>query len=134
MREKVDFSSRQRRFIEWMATPRKSRTPRTQIKIAEEIGVNAYTLTRWSKLPEVKEAIIARARELVGDALVEIYASLTSEAISGSFQHIKLVLELTNEYVQKSELDLDAKVSGLPDEYIAALERGHAKEADPETD
>lgn len=130
----VDFSSRRRRFIEWKSTPTKRRVPATQRKLAKELGVNVNTLTRWSKIPEVRKAIRDRARELIGDSLVEIFAVLTREAISGSFQHIKLALELTGEYVQKSELDLDAKVSGLPEEYIEAIKRGYAKESDSETD
>lgn len=102
MQENASFSGRQIKFVEWKAAPKKHRSPKTQEKLAKEIGCNSCTLTRWFKLPEIKEAIRARARELLGDDLPEIYGSLRTEAIGGSFQHQKLALELTGEYVQET--------------------------------
>jgi len=101
--------------------------------LAKKLGVGKRTLTRWSKLPEVKEAIRDRVRELLGDALPELYAVLEAEALTGSFSHLKMAFEMLGEYVEKHELEA-THVVGLPEDYIAAIERGHAKESDSETD
>lgn len=104
MSENVKFSARQLRFIEWLATPKFDRHPPTQELLAEEIGVTARTITRWKHIPEVGEAVLDRARELLGDDLPDIYGALRREAIKGSYQHIKLAMEMTGEYVERKEI------------------------------
>ena len=122
----VQFSAKEMSFIEWKATPRADREPPTQALLAVEIGRNIKTLSRWFKRPEIREAIIARARELLGDDLPEIYGSLRAEAIDGSFQHQKLALELTGEYVQKSEVEATHTMSGdVLDAITGSLKRGY---------
>ena len=126
MQENASFSGRQIRFIEWKAASKKHRSPETQEKLAKEIGCNPCTLTRWFKLPEIKKAIIARARELLDDDLPEIYDSLRAEAIDGSFQHQKLALELTGEYVQQSKVEATHTVSDdVLDAISGSLARGY---------
>jgi hypothetical protein len=104
MLENVKFSAKQLAFIDWLACSRFDRLIPTQGKFAKEIGVTEQTLWRWKSLPGFREAIIARARELLGDDLSEIYAALRREAIKGSYQHIKLAMEMTGEYVERQEV------------------------------
>ena len=123
----VQFSGKEISFIEWKATPRADREPPTQALLAVEIGRNIKTLSRWLKRPEIREAIIARARELLGDDLPEIYGSLRTEAISGSFQHQKLVLELCGEYVQETVTRV-GPTSDVLDAIGGALARGYGSD------
>ena len=118
------FSSRHRRFIEWKATPKAHRDPRTQEQLAKKLGVGKRTLVRWSKLPEVKDAIRGRIRELLGDALPELYAVLQSKALTGSFPHLKMAFEMLGEYVEKSEVDATHTVI-LPTVLLDAYNRGY---------
>lgn len=74
------------------------RLPATQALLAEELGLNPRTLTRWKQIPELQQAVQERTRELLGNRLPEIYGALGREAEKGSFQHIKLALEMTGEY------------------------------------
>ena len=99
------WSTNQRKFIEWLATPKYERIPPTQVMFADTIGINAITLTRWKRLSGFREAVNARAREFVGEGLPEVYGALMRKAESGDVNAIKLVLELTGEYVptQKQE-------------------------------
>lgn len=103
MHENARFSANQLRFIEWLATTKYERSPATQKMLADEMGVNESTLYRWKKLSGLKDAVTQRARELLGDDLPEIYGALRREAMQGSFQHIKLALELSGEYVETTK-------------------------------
>jgi len=100
----VTFTARQLRFIEWLATTKYDRHPPTQDALAEELGIHPRTLIRWKKKPEVQEAVLQRARDLLGDRLPEIYGALGREAEKGSFQHIKLAMEMAGEYVERKEI------------------------------
>ena len=120
------FSNRYSRFIEWKATPKASRDPRTQEQLAKKLGVGKRTLARWSQKPEVKEAIKDRVRELLGEALPELYAVLQREALTGSFSHLKMAFEMLGEYVEKHEVDATHTVSDdVLDAIGGALARGY---------
>ncbi len=99
MSQNVPFSARQLKFIEWLATTKYDRHPPTQELLAEELGLNRRTLYRWKKDKNLREAVIQRARELLGDDLPEIYGALRREAAKGSYQHIRLAFEMTGEYM-----------------------------------
>ena len=94
----VAFTSRQLRFIDWLAETKFDRKPPTQEKLAEEIGVSARTLVRWKKQSELMEAVQQRTRDLLKDDFPEILGALRREAIKGNFQHIKLALEMLGEF------------------------------------
>lgn len=120
MSQKVTFSTNQVRFIEWLANTKYDRSPPTQEMLADELGVRRETLSRWKQLPGFKEAVTQRARELLGDDLPEIYGALRREAAHGSYQHIKLALELVGEYAEKQRVEHSGKIQtedvGLTDE------------------
>jgi hypothetical protein len=98
------WTPNQIKYIDWLATPRYSRTPPTQELFADECGLNPSTLWRWQKLDGFRAAVTARAREMVGDALPNIYGALVDKADRGDVPAIKLVLELTGEYTQRQEV------------------------------
>ena len=113
MSENVQFSAKQRMFIEWLARTKFEREPATQGALAKEIGVNEKTISRWKKLPEIWEAVQKRANELLHEDLPEIKGALRREAMKGNFQHIKLALEITGEYVEKRQHELSGEVSTI---------------------
>jgi len=102
--EIVRFTARQEKFIEWLATPNYERFPPTHEELAPEIGVTSRTLRRWKQIPALKEAVRQRVRALLGDDLPDIYGALRKQAKEGSFQHIKLAMEMTGEYVERQEI------------------------------
>ena len=109
MSQKSTLSAKQLKAVEWLAASKYDRHPPTQALLADEIGVRRETISRWRSEPDFKDAITARARELLGNDLSEIYAALRREAIAGSFQHIKLAFEMTGEYSPKQEITHDDK-------------------------
>lgn len=122
------FTANQLHLIEWLATTKYDRQPPTQEALADKLGVRRETLSRWKQLPELKLAVVKRARELLGDDLPEVYAALGREAIKGSFQHIKLILELTGEYTDK------IKVVSWQDELLDLLREGSITKEDIENE
>lgn len=100
----VTFTAKQLAAIEWFAASNSERHPPTQKMLAEELGVTERTIIRWKELPGFRDAATARARELLGDDLPQIYAALKREAKKGSFQHIKLAMEMAGEYVERQEV------------------------------
>lgn len=109
MSKNVSFSANQTKFIEWLADPGK-RKPPTQYQLAETMGVRPETLTRWKREPELMKAVRVRSRELLGEDLPKIYEALRLQANAGSFQHIKLALELTGEYQETNRHEIDGQL------------------------
>ena len=97
-KRKLGWSANQLKFQEWLATPRLERSPPTQIDVAEVIGVTNVTLSRWKALPGFEEAVVQKARDAMQSRLPDVYGALTREAEKGSYQHIKLIMEMTKQY------------------------------------
>ena len=100
----------QRKYQEWLATPKFTRTPPTQEMFAKSIKVSPVTVSRWKKLDGFQAAVNAIARQYLNDDLPDIFGALRREAVKGSYQHIKLSLELTGEYQES----LDVTSAGQP--------------------
>ncbi len=98
MSQSVSFSTNQLKFIEWLAIPREERSPPTQDLLASKMSINRRTLYRWRQEEDLQKAVLQRARDFLSDDLPNIYGALRREAKKGSYQHIKLALEMTGEY------------------------------------
>jgi len=99
-----NWTTNQKRFQEWLATPKFIRTPPTQDMLSTTMGLNAATLSRWRKLDGFQSAVTEIARQFLSNDLPDIYGALRREAIKGSFNHIKLALELSGEHVDKVDV------------------------------
>ena len=97
------WTSNQRKFIEWLATPRYGRIPPTQELLAKELGVHAITLSKWTAKEGFRDAVTARSRELLNSRLPQIYGALAAKAESGDVPAIKLAMEMTGQHVDKVE-------------------------------
>lgn len=134
------FTRNQRYFIQWLSLSKYDRIPPTQRALADELGLNENTLSRWKKIPGLMEAATSVARHMLKRRLPEIFAALGREAESGSYQHIKLALELTGEHEESSSVDVTTKgeslnVGSVSDEQriaatIALFERARARSAE----
>ncbi len=104
MSENGRFSQNQLKVIEWLASSKYDRRPSTIALLADQLGISDRTIYRWKSDKVFQDAITARARDLLESDLPEIYAALAREAIKGSFQHIKLAMEMTKEYTPRQEV------------------------------
>ena len=114
------FTRKQRLFIQWLATSRFERIPPTQTALADELKLHRMTLSRWKKIPGLLDAATAVARQMIKDRLPEVYAALRREAEAGSYQHIKLLLELCGEHVDKQAVDVTTKGESLNEGRVSA--------------
>lgn len=88
----------------WLALPKRERNPKTMGLLAKLLGVDEATLYRWRKLAGFVDEVRNLIKDNLKDDLADIYAALRKEAKAGSFQHIKLSLELVGDYVERQEL------------------------------
>lgn len=78
----VRLKPSQIQFAEWLATPATERQPKTQIELAEQLGVVESTLCNWKRIPEVwdyRDSILRQTgKDLVPEALKKIKELLDS--------------------------------------------------------
>jgi len=62
-------------------------------EIANEVGVNATTISMWRRNYQFLDACILDAKEQLKNSLPELYKTGLSEAKKGSAAHLKILLE-----------------------------------------
>ncbi len=102
-----DWTPNQLRTIYWLATPESLRESRTALTFAAKIGVRNETISRWKNDPDLRAEVNRVARAELGKDLPEVYGTLRKLAIKGSFQHMKLYLELLEEYRETSDVNVN---------------------------
>lgn len=101
----------QLKLIEWLATPKLDRKPKTQKQLAVEIGTDESTLSDWKKKSGFMDEVRVIAREYLKDELPEIYGALITKAKSGDVPAIKLAMEMTKEFVPSQKIDANITAS-----------------------
>ena len=112
------WTSKQRDFIEWVATPEELREQRRFGDYADAVKVGRTTLWRWRKIPGFNEAVQEYAKQYLGDALPDALMALKDGARRGNFNHLKLYLEMLGMYTQKSEVKQELEITGGVNLYI----------------
>ena len=107
-----NLTKRQRLFVEWLATSKFERIPPTQKLLADKLGVVEQTLSHWKQIPGFMDEVVATSRAMIHDRLPEVYAALGREAEKGSFQHIKLTMEMTGEFTPTERKELSGPGGG----------------------
>lgn len=110
------WTSNQRKYIEWVATPEELREQRRLADFAEHIGISRVTLWRWNKIPGFHEAVQEQTKQYLGDALPEVLATLKEMARRGSFPHQKMYLEMLGMYQQRSVVDVNIMAARIAEE------------------
>lgn len=59
--------ARKVRLLEWLTTPPAERSPDSQNKLADEIGVTSKTLRNWKVEPEFRALWEKTAKDVIGD-------------------------------------------------------------------
>ena len=90
-----------KQFAEWLAVPKKLRQPRTQKELADLLEVCPDTLSRWKKDPRVRGRAYDLARTRIETELPDIIQTIIDKAKDGSYQFVRLALELTEKYASK---------------------------------
>ena len=102
-----------KRFAEWLAIPKKQRQPKTQKELAALLGVCPDTLTRWKSDPEVRALVDHHLRDRLEKELPDVFQVIIDKAKDGSYQYVKLILELTEKYNSKVTINTGASGAGI---------------------
>jgi hypothetical protein len=124
------WTPNQLRAIYWFATPGVERKPRFQKEFVETLGVREETISRWKNDPDLSAEVGRVARAELGKDVPEVYGTLCRMAIKGSFQHMKLYLELVEEHREEVDVNVTDKRRKLREE-LTELERKRRESAPP---
>lgn len=103
---------------------------RTQIQIAEELGVTTVTIQRWNKKIDW-EAIKAERRKKYHAKMIQVDQAMFKTAIKGDVAAAKLIYERWDGYTPTSaletkhsidEADIDAELKNLMDRKMNTIE------------
>ena len=75
---------------------------------AEQVKVSNSTICRWRKNPSFMNAIVEKAREKLKLELPSIYKAATKNAVKGSPQHIKILIDHIDN-LEKKAVDMSEK-------------------------
>ena len=80
------WTDEQVQLQEWLALPKRERSPKTQTGFAKKLGVSRTTLHNWRKLPGFQEAVKTpwMARIELAKQVPDVYDAIAREAIAGS--------------------------------------------------
>jgi hypothetical protein len=129
---------RQAAYIAWASTPSNARTPKTQQELAGMLGLKSdRAISTWRKRnPAILETIALMQSALLWVHRSDAFKSLVEGMKNAGtdykfFNHLKLYLEMTGDYVPTSKFmaDLKKKLGGdlseYSDEEIAILARAY---------
>lgn len=114
----TEWSAKQRKFMEWVATPEDLREHRSLAAFADSIGVDRVTTWKWRRLPGFNAEIQEQAKLHLSSALPEVLTALKNLAMLGNFNHLKLYLEMIGMYMPKSEVKQEVEITGGVNLYI----------------
>jgi len=88
------------KFMAWLITPSRMRTPQTQKELAKILDVAPETLCTWKRDPEFMDAIPQVVRRQAFDAAPEIVEKLAERARAGSLYAIELYFRYVLQWAQ----------------------------------
>lgn len=104
----MKLTEEQKIFAAWLSLPKSERQPKNQSKLAEELGVNDMTLSRWKKLPAIQAEVDRTHLHYLRDRLGELYQALVEHAISGRHpKYMEMAFQLAMEQFGKREVNVN---------------------------
>ncbi len=101
----------QNRTLVWLTTPKAERTPKTLEELAEELGVNPSTVRRWRTKFDLDEIASEIAKGELVESLPDVLRALTEKAEAGSYEHIRLFLEVADNRKQRIAVTVEDRRS-----------------------
>jgi hypothetical protein len=107
----MNWTIKQRKFMDWLSLPSDERLPTTEKSFAEDIGVSVMTLWRWKQLPGFYAEVNKLVDEHFGDDYAPIVEAFKREARNGSYQHQKTYFEMLGKYMPKQQVEVTGGVN-----------------------
>lgn len=128
MNEDSVLTKAQTEYLEWLCTAPTERDPSTKTALAERLGVNRKTLTRWESNPLFRKEWESKVTAIQGspERTQRLLDTLYNSAINGDTKSAQLYLQATNRMAPPTvEIKNEKRTSDLSDseldELIAAM-------------
>lgn len=112
-------------FVEWYATPRQYRNPRTQGEFSEVHKVGHDTLARWKLDPDFQEDVRRKVYDWTGNLVPEVVGAIFNTAVAGDVKaqtlFMKYFSKLPNPDKETTPEELRATGETLADVLIGRL-------------
>ena len=123
--ERLLLTKMQEEYLEWLITPKESRTPKTKKDWAEEHGVHFNTVGVWEKRKDFKERWELAVKGLTqsperSQALLD---ALYVKGIAGDVRSAELYLKATGQMASQQNINIktETSVKELSDDELHAL-------------
>ena len=90
-------------FVDWMTLPTDLRVPKTQEKLAQELGVDSATLSDWKKVDGFWNEVRKRRKNWIQEKMSNVLLGVYSKALKGDTLAAKLLMEYADEFIEKKE-------------------------------
>lgn len=107
------WTTEQIKYQEWLALPKALRTPKTQALLAKELGYDPATLWRWSQQPGFTDAVKQFAKHHLQSEVPAVLEALAKRAKGGDVPAMKLFLEMSGDYIQRTDMTSAGEKVGL---------------------
>ncbi len=93
-------------LVETLSDPRRRFCP---VRFSKVYGVDRKVLKTWLLDKDVNRAVRERVKEIIGGGvyLAKLYRKITRQAMSGSYNHQRLLFEIVGEYKPGMKLEHD---------------------------
>ena len=123
--ERLLLTKMQEEYLEWLVTPKESRTPKTKKEWAEQHGIHFNTVGVWEKRKDFKERWELAVKGLTqsperSQALLD---ALYVKGIAGDVRSAELYLKATGQMASQQNINIktETSVKELSDEELQTL-------------
>lgn len=95
------WSKEQLLYMEWESLPKSERKPKTIEEFSKQLGITSRTIRNWKQLPGFWDGVRNEGRANLRASVSRLYRALINEAEGGSYQHLKLALEMLGEHTDR---------------------------------
>ncbi len=98
------WTTQQKTFQIWLATPKSHRRPKTQTALAKSMSLSTETLSRWKRLDGFSQETEVYRMKYVEGHLSDLYEAFIRHAINGVAAYAKLIVEIVKDKVNVFEV------------------------------
>lgn len=102
-----NWTNEQSVYLDWLATPKSLREPKTRTELADKLGINRRTLGNWSKLDGFKEEKLQRMFEYFAADTADIIVSLRNKALDGDVRAIEVWLSRVEQIAETLNVKME---------------------------
>ena len=112
------WTDQQNIYLDWLASPKCLREPKTQIELSEKLGIHRNTLHNWQDIDGFKEERLKRTFDYFVTDTTDIVAALRDKALTGDTRAIDIWLERVEQIASQLELRGEFTVKEFYDSVI----------------